>query len=301
MAATGAAKKAQIDEVASDNARKIESLTKFRACLELEVDGTMVGANELFLKLMGYGLEEIKGKNHSMFVDEADRRRPEYAEFWASLGQGIPQTGEYRRVGKGGKPVWLASTYYPIVDLNGQTYRVLQFATDVTAQKLRHAECVGQVTALRKSLAVIEYKMDGTIIDVNENFEKLLGYTRDELMGKNASVFSDEASRNSAADKEVWAKLNRGEFHTAEVKKHRQRAGKKYGSGFLQPHSGSRRQALQGRELLHRPHPAEAGHRRLRRPDRRHRQVAGHDRVQDGRHRHHRQRQLPEGSGLHAG
>jgi methyl-accepting chemotaxis protein len=219
MAATGVAKKAQIDEVAHDNARKIESLTKFSACLELEVDGTMVGANELFLKLMGYGLEEIKGKNHSMFVDEADRRRPEYAELWASLGQGIPKTGEYRRVGKGGKPVWLASTYYPIVNLNGQTYRVLQFATDVTAQKLRHAEHAGQVTALRKSLVVIEYKMDGTIIDVNENFEKLLGYTRDELMGKNASMFSDEASRNSAADKEVWEKLNRGEFHTAEVKK----------------------------------------------------------------------------------
>jgi methyl-accepting chemotaxis protein len=68
MAATGVAKKAQIDEVANYNARKIESLTKFSACLELELDGIIVGANELFLKLMGYGLEEIKGKNHSMFV-----------------------------------------------------------------------------------------------------------------------------------------------------------------------------------------------------------------------------------------
>jgi methyl-accepting chemotaxis protein len=219
MAATGVAKKAQIDEVANDNARKIESLTKFRACLELEMDGTVVRANELFLKLMGYAPEEIKGKNHSMFLDEADRHSPGYAELWSSLGQGISQTGEYRRVGKGGTPVWLASTYYPIVDLNGQTYRVLQFATDVTARKLRYAEYAGQVDALRKSLVVIEYKMDGTIIDVNENFEKLLGYTRDELMGKNASMFSDEASRNSAADKEVWEKLHRGEFHTTEIRR----------------------------------------------------------------------------------
>src|SRR5690349_1991898 len=100
MAATGVATRVQTDEVANDNARKIESLTKSRPNIEFEIDGTVVCANDLFLSLMGYEMGEIKGKNHSMFVDEADRHRTEYSEFWATLVRGNPQTGEFKRVRK---------------------------------------------------------------------------------------------------------------------------------------------------------------------------------------------------------
>ncbi len=219
MAATRVAKKAQTNEVANDNARKVESLTKFRPNVELEIDGAIVCANELFLKLMGYELGEIKGKNHSMFLDEAYRQSADYEKFWASLAQGIPQTGEYKRVCKGGKQVWLASTYYPILDLNGKAYRVFQFATDVTEQKLRNADYSGQVAAIGKSQAVVEFHMDGTILTANDNFLKALGYTLDEIKGKHHSMFVDEACRQSVDYREFWAKLNRGEYVADEFKR----------------------------------------------------------------------------------
>jgi methyl-accepting chemotaxis protein len=215
MTATGAVRKIQTDALANDNARKIEALTKFRPNIEFDADGTIICANQLFLDMVGYTLEEIKGKKHSMFLDGGDRGQ----EFWAKLHAGVPQAGEYKRLGKGGKEIWLACTYYPISDLHGEVYRVMQFATDITTTKLRNADFASQVAAISRSQFVIEYSMDGTILDVNENFEKLLGYTKDELLGKNASMFVDEASRNSAAFKEVWEKLNRGEFFTAETKR----------------------------------------------------------------------------------
>ena len=223
MAATGVAKKVQIDAVANDNAKKLESLTKFRPCVEFEIDGAIVCANELFLKLMGYELGEIKGKNHSMFVDETYRRSSEYSDFWASLVQGTPQTGEYKRVCKGGSQIWLGSTYYPILDANGKAYRVLQFATDVTERKLADANFAGQISAINRAQPVSEYTMDGTLSEVNENFEKLLGYSRAELLGKHVSIFVDHATRESAAfqaaSKDLWAKLNRGEAQYGEAKR----------------------------------------------------------------------------------
>lgn len=222
MAVTGA-KRVKIDGVANDNARKIECLTKFRPCIEFETDGGIVCANELFLKLIGYEPGEIKGKNHGMFVADADRDSRESAEFWAGLLQGIPQTGEYKRVCKGGRQVWLASTYYPILDLNGKVYRVLQFATDVTERKLANANFVGQIDAINRAQPVSEYAMDGTILEVNENFEKLLGYTRAELLGKNVSIFVDQDTRESAeykaALRELWEKLSRGEYACGEAKR----------------------------------------------------------------------------------
>jgi methyl-accepting chemotaxis protein len=215
MAATGVVKKVQTDALANDHARKVEALTKFRPNIEFDADGTIIWANQLFLDMVGYTLEEIKGKNHSMFLDGTDRGQ----EFWAKLQQGVPQTGEYKRLCKGGKEVWLSCTYYPVSDPDGKVYRVMQFATDTTATKLRNADFASQVAAVRKSQIVIEYSMDGTILDVNENFEKLFGYTRDELLGKNAGMFVDEATRKSAAFREVWEKLNRGEFFSAETKR----------------------------------------------------------------------------------
>ena len=219
MAATGVAKKAQIDEVANDNARKVEAVTKSRPCVELEMDGTVITANELFLRLMGYELGEIKGKNHSMFVDEAYRRSSEYRDFWRDLAEGRPQTGEYRRVRKGGKQIWLASTYYPILDANGRGYRVLQFSNDVTEEKLRNADYAGQIAAISKSQAVIEFQMDGTIIHANDNFLKTLGYTLDDIKGKHHGMLVDEAYRHSPEYKEFWAKLNRGEYVADEFKR----------------------------------------------------------------------------------
>ncbi len=100
------------------------------------MDGTIVAANENFLRALGYTLEEIKGRHHSMFVDEAYRQQPGVREFWAKLNRGEYQAGEFKRIGKGGKEVWIQASYNPILDLNGKPFKVVKYATDITAAKL---------------------------------------------------------------------------------------------------------------------------------------------------------------------
>ncbi len=99
------------------------------------MDGTILTANENFQRTMGYGLDEIKGKHHSMFAEEGARHTPAYQELWAKLNRGEYQAGEFRRVGKGGKEIWLQASYNPILDLNGKPYKVVKYASDITAQK----------------------------------------------------------------------------------------------------------------------------------------------------------------------
>ena len=154
-----------------------------------------------------------------MFVDEAYRQSAAYSEFWAKLNRGEYLADEYKRIGKGGKEVWIQASYNPILDVDGKPFKVVKYATDVTELKLKNADYQGQIGAIGKSQAVIEFKMDGTVITANENFLKALGYTLDEIKGKHHSMFVDEAYRQSAEYSEFWAKLNRGEYEAAEYKR----------------------------------------------------------------------------------
>jgi methyl-accepting chemotaxis protein len=204
---------------AADNAGQLAAIGKSQAVIEFKMDGTIVSANENFLKALGYTLDEIKGKHHSMFVEEAFRNSAEYREFWAKLNRGEYVADEFKRIGKGGKEIWIQASYNPILDVNSTPFKVVKYATDVTQQKLTNADYVGQISAIAKSQAVIEFKMDGTIVTANENFLKTLGYTLDEIKGKHHSMFVEEAYRNSADYREFWAKLNRGEYVADEFKR----------------------------------------------------------------------------------
>jgi methyl-accepting chemotaxis protein len=193
-----------------------EAIGRSQAVIEFQMDGTIVDANENFLEAMGYTLEEIKGKHHSMFVDEAHRQSGDYREFWAKLNRGEYQAGEYKRLGKGGKEVWLQASYNPILDASGKPFQVVKYASEVTQQKMLNADYSGQIAAIGKAQAVIEFQMDGTIITANDNFLRLMGYMRDEVKGKHHSIFVADAHRQSPDYREFWAKLNRGEYQAAE-------------------------------------------------------------------------------------
>ena len=129
------------------------------------------------------------------------------------------QTGEYKRVGKGGREVWILASYNPVLDQRGTPFKIVKFATDVTQQKLRTADIDGQITAISRSQAVIEFRMDGTILTANENFLRTMGYSLDEIQGRHHSMFVDQSERNDAAYREFWARLNRGEYQAAEYKR----------------------------------------------------------------------------------
>ena len=202
-----------------EDAGKIDAILRAQAVIEFDMDGTIITANENFLKTMGYSLAEIQGKHHSMFVEPAVRESSSYREFWDSLNRGEYSAAEYKRIGKGGKEIWILASYNPTLDERKKPFKVVKFATDVTQQKLSTADLAGQISAIGKSQAVIEFNMDGSIISANGNFLNALGYSLDEVQGRHHSMFVDPAERNSAEYREFWAKLNRGEYQAGEYKR----------------------------------------------------------------------------------
>jgi methyl-accepting chemotaxis protein len=196
-----------------------EALGRSQAVIEFGMDGTVLTANDNFLKALGYSLGEIQGKHHSMFVDPSERDGAAYRDFWAALKRGEYQAAEYKRIGKGGKEVWIQATYNPVLDAGGKPCKVVKFATDITARKIQHMEDSGQIAAIGRAQAVIAFEMDGTIVTANQNFLNALGYTLAEIQGKHHSMFVEQATRDSAAYREFWAKLNRGENQSAEYKR----------------------------------------------------------------------------------
>jgi len=198
---------------------QVEAISKSQAVIEFNLDGTIVTANENFLKTLGYSLSEIQGKHHSMFVEPAMRDSAAYREFWASLNRGQYQAAEYKRIGKGGKEVWIQASYNPMLDRNGKVSKVIKFATDITAEKLANMEDAGMIAAIGRAQAVIAFNLDGTVVTANENFLKTLGYSLGEIQGKHHSMFVEPAMRDSAAYREFWSSLNRGEYQAAEYKR----------------------------------------------------------------------------------
>jgi methyl-accepting chemotaxis protein len=205
-----------------EDAGKIEAIGRSQAVIEFNLDGTIITANQKFLDTMGYTLAEIQGKHHSLFLEPSTRDSTAYQAFWASLGRGEYQSGEYKRSGKGGKPVWILATYNPILDDEGKPLKVVKFAADVTEQKIRNANSSGQLDAIGKSLAVIEFGMDGKVLTANPNFLAVIGYALPEIQGKQHSMFVLPNERDGADYREFWAALNRGEYQAREF----QRVGK---------------------------------------------------------------------------
>jgi len=203
----------------ADYLGQIDAINKSQAVIEFTLDGKILNANANFLAAVGYALDEIKGQHHSMFVDAAYRQSAEYRRFWEKLGRGEFDAGEYRRVGKGGKEIWIQASYNPIFDAGGKAYKVVKYATDITAQKLRNADFEGQLSAIGKAQAVIEFNLDGTIRHANENFLGALGYTLDEIKGKHHGMFVEATYRQSAEYRMFWEKLGRGEYDAGQYKR----------------------------------------------------------------------------------
>ncbi|WP_456236522.1 PAS domain-containing protein [Cognaticolwellia mytili] len=198
---------------------QIDAIGKSQAVIEFNMDGTIITANDNFLNTVGYTLEEIQGQHHSMFVEPEFKVSAEYKLFWDSLNRGEHEAKEYKRLGKNGKEIWIQASYNPIMDLNGKPMKVVKFAADVTEQKLLNANFSGQIDAIGKSQAVIEFNMDGTIITANDNFLNTVGYTLEEIQGQHHSMFVEPEFKVSAEYKLFWDSLNRGEYEAKEYKR----------------------------------------------------------------------------------
>ncbi len=202
-----------------DQHAKLAALSRSLATIEFALDGTILDANPNFLAAMGYTLEEIRGRHHSLFVEPALRDNPAYRQFWETLRRGEFQTAEYKRIAKGGREVWIQATYNPVLDPAGKPTKIVKFATDVTADKLRTLDLEGQITALHRSQAVIAFALDGTILSANQNFLDAVGYRLDEIVGRHHSLFVGAAERSGEAYRAFWAALARGEYQSGAFKR----------------------------------------------------------------------------------
>ncbi len=204
---------------AREMAAKLAALDKSQAVIEFNMDGTIIIANQNFLDAMGYDLHEIQGKHHSMFAEPEYANSEEYRRFWQRLNQGEFQAAQYKRLGKGGNEIWIEASYNPIMDKNGRPYKVVKYATDVTQQKIDYANLLGQVDAISRSQAVIEFELDGTIITANENFLSVMGYNLDEVKGRHHSMFAEPAFAASQEYQDFWEKLRQGKYQAAQYRR----------------------------------------------------------------------------------
>ena len=169
----------------------VDAIMRSQAVISFTTDGEILSANDNFLSAMGYSESEVVGKHHRIFVDSDYAQSEEYQQFWKKLKSGDVHSGEFCRINKQGEEVWIQATYNPVFDDNGDVDYIIKFASDITAQKQRNADYEGQITAINKSQAVIEFDLEGKILNANENFLAAMGYSLSEIKGQHHSMFVD--------------------------------------------------------------------------------------------------------------
>jgi methyl-accepting chemotaxis protein len=195
------------------------ALNRVQAVIEFDLEGKILHANDNFLRVLGYSLAEVQGRHHSMFCEAEFAASPAYKQFWARLANGEFEQGEYKRVAKDGRETWINASYNPVMDADGKPYKVIKFATDITASRNRNAEYEGKVSAISKAQAVIEFDMQGHVLEANDNFLDVMGYCLDDIKGEHHRMFCDPDFAASAEYKRFWQKLNRGEFDSGRYKR----------------------------------------------------------------------------------
>jgi len=201
---------------------QLQAIHKSQAVIEFDLQGQILQANDNFLRCTGYTLAEVLHQHHRMFVEPAYAASPAYADFWRRLAQGEAETGRYCRLAKGGREVWLQACYSPIYDAHGKPYKVVKYATDITQQQEREADAQGQLAAISKVQAIIEFALDGTILHANELFLRTTGYALSEIVGKHHRIFMPPGEAQSPAYRAFWERLAQGKHDAGQY----QRMGK---------------------------------------------------------------------------
>jgi methyl-accepting chemotaxis protein len=188
---------------------ELQAIQQHLAMIEFTPEGEILQANQLFLNVVGYTLDEVKGRHHRMFCEAAYAQTDEYRQFWLSLAAGEAQSETYSRVGKAGNTIWLEATYFPVIE-NNQVVKVIKVASDVTAKTDDSLQTQAIIKALDRSQAVIEFKPDGTILTANQNFLSTVGYSLEEIQGQHHRMFCDAQFYQENPD--FWIDLAQGQF-----------------------------------------------------------------------------------------
>ncbi|MCK2055321.1 PAS domain-containing methyl-accepting chemotaxis protein [Methylobacterium sp. 37f] len=209
----------RIHHPTTEDSAKLAALERSQGVIEFDLDGTVLRANENFLSVLGFSAQEVVGQHHRRFVEPAVQDSRTYAEFWEKLRAGEFQAGQFKRIGKDGREVWIEASYNPMFDRRGKPYKIVKFASDITRQKLLDADRKGQIEAIHKAQAVIAFNLDGTVIEANENFLSVVGYTPAEIVGQHHRMFVDPALGDSPGYAAFWTKLRQGEYQKGQFKR----------------------------------------------------------------------------------
>lgn len=192
------------------------ALGRSMARIEFDVSGNVLSANDNFEKVMGYAARDIIGKHHSMFVPEEIVNSADYKGFWNKLGRGEFLSGAFPRKRRDGSLLWLEATYNPVVDAKGNITKIVKFASDITSRRNERALLQSVFDAISASQAVIEFDLEGNILNANNNFLSVMNYSLDEIKGRHHSLFVPEAQRNSQEYRTFWQNLNQGRFQAGQ-------------------------------------------------------------------------------------
>ncbi len=191
-----------------------QAVCRSAAVVEFDLAGHVVRANALFCTLLGYTLEDVRGRHHRVFCTPEDVADPSYDVFWAGLRAGEFASGEFERVTRSGATVRLQATYNPVLGDGGRVTGVVKIATDVSEARRHDAERAARIAAVERSHAVVEFALDGTILCANANFLRIAGYDEAEIVGCHHRKLCDPDDAGSPDYATFWRKLGAGEFDT---------------------------------------------------------------------------------------
>jgi methyl-accepting chemotaxis protein len=203
----------------SHQASLLEAINRSMASIEFDLNGVVLSANDNFFKTMRYRPDQVIGKEHRMFCTAEYGRSAEYSQLWSRLRNGEFVSATFQRVAGDGSTVWLEASYNPIRDIGGKVVKIVKYAMDVTQKLQSESETRNKLQAIDRAMAVIEFDLDGRIIAANENFLRLLGYNRQELLGKHHKLLCPSELTNSSDYQDFWRQLNKGEFFSGQFKR----------------------------------------------------------------------------------
>ncbi len=198
---------------------QLAAIGKSQGIIEIALDGTVLKVNQVYLDMLGYKESELLGQQVGMVLDQKFAKSDAYKALWSKLVNGGTDMGQYKRIAKGGKEVWIQASYNPIYDLNGKPYKIVNYTIDITAQKMQAADNAGQLAAISKIQGVIEFDLTGKITAVNDNFANVTGYNENEIVGNHHSMFVEQVYKTSHEYKSFWEKLARGEADAGQYKR----------------------------------------------------------------------------------
>ena len=197
----------------------ISSINEFNAVISFDTKGHILDANQNFLRLMKYSLNEIKGMHHRIFVGQNVADTSEYRLFWERLAKGENQTSEFKRFNKSGEAVWIRANYIPIKNNFGSVYKIIKIANNITDIKNHTIELTGKVRSIEKSQACIEFDTEGKILNANDIFLDLMGYELKEIVGKHHKMFVKQEIINTKEYIKFWDDLRNKEYHSGEFER----------------------------------------------------------------------------------